>query len=74
MTSTTALSFYHEALPSALKSGTEDLNNWIEYENTFLHELELMRIETQLALGPSGGGYKPRVLRVVLISIPATHH
>ena len=53
MTSITAMSFYHEALTSAIKSGKEGFSNkdWVKI--SFLHEQEMMRLETRLASGPS---------------------
>lgn len=53
MASITAMSFYHEALTSAIKCGKEGFNNTDWVKNYFLHEQEKMRLETRLALGPS---------------------
>ena len=52
MTSMTAMSFYHKALLSAIKSGTEGFNNRTEYKKFFLHEQELMHLEMRQAAGP----------------------
>ena len=52
MKSITAMSFYHEALFSAIKSGTEGFNNRTGYKSFFPHEQELMHLEMRQAAGP----------------------